>query len=78
MSDLLLKKVDRRLYLQRKAEASAQGKTVGEVFNEAVRVWLMVRQGRDVGKERNMEAYIAVREEIPKRAGTHNASFKAG
>jgi hypothetical protein len=71
MSDVLLTKVNRRLYSRLKAEASARGKTVGEVFNEAVRVWLMVQRSRDVEKERNMEAYIAIREEIPKRAGEY-------
>jgi hypothetical protein len=71
MSDVLLKKVDRRLYSRLKAEASARGRTVGEVFNEAVRVWLMVQQGRDAEKERNLEAYLAIKEEIPKCAGEY-------
>jgi hypothetical protein len=66
MTDVLLKRVDRRLYLRLKAEASARGKTVGEVFNEAVRTWLTVQQSRDLEKERNMEVYLSVKEEISK------------
>jgi hypothetical protein len=71
MSDVLLKKVDRKLYSRLKAEAAARGKTVGEVFNEAVRVWLMFQQSRDVEKERNLEAYLGVKEDILKHPGEY-------
>lgn len=44
---------------------------MGEVFNEAVRVWLMTQQGRDVDKERNLEAYLAIKDEISKGGGEY-------
>jgi len=66
MSDVLLKKVDSRLYSRLKAEAAARGKTVGEVFNEAVKVWLTVQRGRDEERERNVERYMEVKKELLK------------
>jgi len=71
MSDVLLKKVDRKLYSMLKAEAAARGKTVGEVFNEAVRVWLMAQRSRDIEKERNLEAYLDIKEEILEHPGEY-------
>ena len=71
MSDVLLKKVDRKLYSRLKAEAAARGKTVGEVFNEAVRVWLMAQRSRDIEKERNLEAYLDIKEEILEHPGEY-------
>jgi hypothetical protein len=79
LADVLLKKVDKRLYLRLKAEASARGKTVSQVFNEAVRVWLMTQERRDPEKERNLEAYQAIKEQISKSQGEYfvvaNGSF---
>jgi hypothetical protein len=79
VSDVLLKKVDRRLYLRLKAEAAARGKTVGQIFNEAVRTWLMVQEKADVEKERNMEAYAVIKDQIHKSPGEYfvvaNGSF---
>ena len=71
MSDVLLKKVDRKLYSHLKAEAAARGKTVGQVFNEAVRVWLTVQQSRDIERERNVEAYLEIKEELLKHPGEY-------
>lgn len=64
MSDVLLKRVNPRLYAQLKAEAAARGKTVGDVFNEAVRVWLTVQRRRDDERENNLEAYAKIKDEV--------------
>ncbi len=61
MSDVLLKKVDPKLYARLKAEAASQSKAVGEVFNEAVRAWLATRGPRDEERERNVEAYLKIK-----------------
>jgi len=71
LSDVLLKKVDRKLYSRLKAEAAMRGKTVGQVFNEAVRVWLTVQQSRDIESERNVEAYLEIKEELLKHPGEY-------
>lgn len=61
MSDVLVKKVDSKLYARLKAEAAAERKSVGEVFNEAVRVWLASRGARDEERERNVEVYLKIK-----------------
>lgn len=65
MSDVLLKKVDPKLYARLKAEAASESKTVGEVFNEVVRAWLGSRAAKDEERERNVEAYLKVKQRIP-------------
>lgn len=67
----MLKKVDRRLYSRLKAEAAVRGKTVGEIFNEAIRVWLAVQQGRDMEKERNLEVYSQIKTDLLKHPGEY-------
>ena len=64
MSDVLVKNVDPRLYAQLKAEAASQRKTVGEVFNEVVKSWLATRGLRDLERERNVEAYLKIKERM--------------
>ncbi len=64
MSDVLLKKVDPKLYARLKAEAASQSKSVGEVFNEAVKVWLATKGPRDEERERNVEAYLKIKRRI--------------
>ncbi len=71
MSDVFLKRVDRRLCSRLKVEAAARGKTVGEMFNEAVRLWLMVQQSRDIENERNLEAYLQIKKELTKHPGEY-------
>lgn len=66
MSNVLLKKVDPKLYARLKADAAARGKTVGQVFNEAVRVWLESRHEVDEERERNIEAYLRIKKELTK------------
>ena len=66
MADVLLKKVDPKLYSRLKAEAAARGTTVAEAFNEAVKVWLVVQQRRDDERERNVEAYLKIKRELAK------------
>ncbi len=64
MSDVLLKKVDPKLYARLKAEAASESKSVGEAFNEAVRVWLATRGARDEERERNVEVYLKIKQRI--------------
>lgn len=64
MSDVLLKKVDPKLYARFKAEAATQSKTVGEAFNEAVKAWLATKGPRDEERERNVEAYLKIKKRI--------------
>lgn len=66
MSDVLLKNVDPKLYARLKAEAAAREKTVGEMFNEAVNVWLATQQNRDFERERNIKPYLEIKDEIEK------------
>ena len=61
MSDVLLKKVNPTLYARLKAEAAAQRKSVGEAFNEAVKVWLATKRPRDEERERNVEVYLTMK-----------------
>lgn len=61
MSDVLLKKVDPTLYARLKAEAASQSKSVGEVFNEAIKVWLAAKRPRDEERERNVEVYLTLK-----------------
>ncbi len=65
MSDVLLKKVDPKLYGRLKAEAASERKSVGEVFNEAVKVWLGTRRARDEERERNVEVYLKIKQTFP-------------
>jgi hypothetical protein len=65
LSDVLLKKVDPKLYARLKAEAAAESKSVGEVFNEAVKVWLSTRGAKDEERERNVEVYLKIKQRIP-------------
>ena len=65
MSDVLLKKVDPKLYARLKAEAASESKSVGEVFNEAVKVWLATRGAKDEERERNVEIYLKIKKRIP-------------
>ena len=65
MSDVLLKNVDPKLYARLKAEAASQSKTVGQVFNEAVKVWLGARGAKDEERERNVEVYEKIKKTIP-------------
>jgi hypothetical protein len=65
LSDVLLKKVDPKLYARLKAEAASESKSVGEVFNEAVRVWLASRGAKDEERERNVEIYMKIKQKIP-------------
>ena len=65
MSDVLLKKVDPKLYARLKAEAAAESKSVGEVFNEAVKVWLTTKAGKDEERERNIEVYLKIKRRMP-------------
>ena len=64
MSDVLLKKVDPKLYARLKAEAASESKSVGAVFNEAVKVWLATRGVRDEERERNVEVYLKIKKRI--------------
>ena len=66
MSDVLLKKVDPKLYARLKAEAASESKSVGEVFNEAVKVWLATRAARDDERERNVEVYQRIKHQMPR------------
>jgi len=66
-----LKKVDRRLYSRLKAEAAARRKTVGELFNEAVSVWLASQRRTDMERERNLEVYLDIRKELVKHPGEY-------
>jgi hypothetical protein len=61
LSDVLLKKVNPTLYARLKAEAASQSKSVGEVFNEAVKVWLATKRPRDEERERNVEVYLTMK-----------------
>jgi hypothetical protein len=65
LSDVLLKKVDPKLYARLKAEAASESKSIGEAFNEAVRVWLNSRASRDEERERNVEVYLKIKGKIP-------------
>lgn len=38
--DITIRNLDQQVYREVKARAALEGKTVGEVLNEAVRVWL--------------------------------------
>jgi hypothetical protein len=65
LSNVLVKKVDPKLYARLKAEAASESKSVGEVFNEAVRVWLATRGAKDEERERNVEIYQKIKQRIP-------------
>ncbi len=65
MSDVLLKTVDPKLYARLKAEAASQNKSVGEVFNEAIKTWLATRGARDEERDRNVKAYLSIKGRIP-------------
>jgi len=56
--------VDPKLYARLKAEAASERKTVGEAFNEAVRVWLGTRLAKDEERERNVEVYLRIKQRI--------------
>jgi len=64
LSDVLLKKVDPKLYARLKAEAASESKSVGAVFNEAVKVWLATRAARDEEREQNVEVYLKIKKRI--------------
>jgi hypothetical protein len=66
MASVLLKKVNPTLYARLKAEAAVQGKTMGEVFDEAVEFWLNARRPVDYEKKSNLEAYLKIRQSIMK------------
>jgi hypothetical protein len=66
LSDVLLKKVNPKLYARLKAEAASESKSVGEAFNEAVRFWLGTRGSKDEERERNVEVYLKVKQRIPR------------
>ena len=66
MSDVLLKNVDPSTYAQLKAEAASQRKTIGEVFNEVVKSWLATKERKDLERERNVEAYLRIKERMLK------------
>ena len=61
LSDVLLKKVNPALYARLKAEAASQSKSVGEVFNEAIKVWLAAKKPRDEERERNVAVYLTMK-----------------
>ena len=64
MSDVLLKNVDSKVYAQLKAEAASERKTMGAVFNEAVRAWLVMKRQKDPERERNVEVYKTLKTKI--------------
>jgi len=66
LSDVLLKKVDPKLYARLKAEAASESKSVGAAFNEAVKVWLATKATKDEERERNVEVYLKIKERISK------------
>lgn len=66
MADVLVKKVDPRLYARLKAEAASDKKSVGAVFNEAVKVWLSTRGAKDDERERNLEVYLKIKKMMPR------------
>ena len=53
--------MDPKLYARFKAEAASQSKSVGEIFNEAVKVWLATKRPRDEERERNVEVYLTMK-----------------
>jgi plasmid stability protein len=61
LSDVLVKNVDEKLYARLKAEAASERKSVGQVFNEAVRAWLASRRYRDLERELNVRVYLKVK-----------------
>jgi DNA repair protein RadC len=65
LPDVLLKKVDPKLYARLKAEAAAESKSVGAAFNEAVKVWLASKGAKDEERERNVEVYLKIKKRIP-------------
>ena len=85
MSDVLLKKVNPTLYARLKAEAASQSKSVGEVFNEAVKVWLDTKRPRDEERERNVEVYLTMKKKFSQHPndyfvianGTYLGHFRA-
>jgi len=40
MSQIVVKNVDKRLWMEFRAEALKKGKTAGEALEEAIRLWL--------------------------------------
>lgn len=65
MTDVLLKKIDPKLYARLKARAASDGKSVSEAFNEAVRVWLAINRTKDEERGRNVEVYLKIKRSIP-------------
>lgn len=71
MVNVFLKKVDKEIYLALKSEAAKRGKTIGEMFNEAVKVWLTHYRHADPERELNMKVYDKIKGEISNRSGEY-------